>query len=155
MSKCVTLSHGKLGSHDEERLSENVRAVIWQDSQYIKSKMWLVSTFSTFLGVICACASAFSPPEYSACISKDFGHGGTVCVCSEDHCDAFSEGTPLKTGEYAVYTSTKDGDRFKLRKTTFNNSLNSNSPQIGTKLVINASVSFQKILGFGGAFTGA
>ena len=119
-----------------------------------ESKMSLLVTFCKFLVLFCAYASAFSPPKYSDCISKDFGHGGTVCVCSENHCDAFSEGTPLSLGEYAVYTSTKAGDRFTLKTARYNKSLNLNSTQIGTQLIVNASSTFQKILGFGGAFTG-
>ena len=113
-----------------------------------------VKTFSTILGFFLVYARAFSPPKYSTCISKDFGHGGTVCVCSENHCDSFSEGTPLEAGEYAMYTSTKAGDRFKLKTARFNKSLHLNSAQIGALLIVNTSVTFQKILGFGGAFTG-
>ena len=117
--------------------------------------MSLFTTFCSFLGLFIVSTSSFSPPKYSTCISKDFGHGGTVCVCSEKDCDSFSEGSPLSRKEYAVYTSTKAGDRFRLTTATLNNSLNLKSTQTDVQLIVNSSVTFQKILGFGGAFTGA
>ena len=112
------------------------------------------SILCTFLGFFSVYSSAFSPPKYSTCISKDFGHGGTVCVCSEHDCDSFGEGSPLPTEEYAVYTSSKAGDRFKLKTAKFNTTLDLKSTQTGAQLVVNRSVTFQNILGFGGAFTG-
>lgn len=121
----------------------------------LQFKMSLLSTFCTFLGLFIVCTSSFSPPKYSVCISKDFGHGGTVCVCSEKYCDSFSDGSPLSPKAYAVYTSTKSGDRFRLTTSRFNESLNLKSAQTGAQVTVNSSVSFQKILGFGGAFTGA
>ena len=111
-------------------------------------------TFCSFLGLYIASTSSFSPPKYSTCISKDFGHGGTVCVCSEEDCASFSEGSPLSTREYAVYTSTKAGDRFRLTTARLKNTLNLKSVQTGVQLTVNSRVAFQKILGFGGAFTG-
>ena len=116
--------------------------------------MSLFSTFCSFLGLFIVYTCSFSPPKYSKCISKDFGQGGTVCVCSEKDCDSFSEGSPLLTKEYAVYTSTKAGDRFRLTRARLNKSLNLKSVQTGVQLIVNSSVIFQKILGFGGAFTG-
>ena len=101
---------------------------------------------------------AFSPPEYSFCTKKDFSHGGTVCVCSEQHCDSFSEGIPLSFEQYAVYTSSKAGDRFSLRNGTFSNKTRDEKAlpisDDGVKLTLNSNAGFQKILGFGGAFTG-
>ena len=68
--------------------------------------------FSFFFAAI----AQFSPPKYSVCHSKYFGYDGIVCVCSDEvHCDSFSECTPLSKGEYAVYTSSKSGDRFSLK----------------------------------------
>lgn len=102
----------------------------------------------------------FSPPKYSACHSKDFGHGGTVCVCSVEHgCDAFSEGSPLSEQEYAVYTSSKTGDRFNLRtgkvkKPGFSRKLQ-HPAEFEVKFVVNQDEVFQTILGIGGAFTDA
>ncbi len=149
VTNCVTWSRGRMDRTDTRNACRKMRG-----GSVSQSKMSLLSIICTFLSICFVYASAFSPPKYSSCISKDFGHGGTVCVCSEDHCDSFSKGTPLEAEEYAVYTSTKAGDRFKLKTARFNKSLNLNSRQINAKLIVNASVTFQKILGFGGAFTG-
>lgn len=118
------------------------------------SKMSMFLTFCSIVGLSIVSTSSFSPPKYSTCISKDFGHGGTVCVCSEKDCASFSEGSPLSTKEYAVYTSTKAGDRFRLTTARLNNTLTVKSMQTSVQLRVNSSVAFQKILGFGGAFTG-
>lgn len=113
-----------------------------------------VSSFCVQVGLLFALASAISPPQYSKCISKDFGHGGTVCVCSEQFCDSFAWGEPLSAQEYGVYTSSKAGDRFSLKTGRFNKTFGVKSSQTVVKLAVNKSVTFQKILGFGGAFTG-
>ncbi|KAJ7318921.1 hypothetical protein OS493_036793 [Desmophyllum pertusum] len=104
-------------------------------------------------------AVRFSPPEYSACNSKDFGYGGTVCVCSDElECDSFSEGSPLSELEYAVYTSSKAGDRFslrtgKMRQATDRGKLHFSGAEV--KFAVNLGEVFQTILGIGGAFTDA
>ena len=107
-----------------------------------------------FVGLLLGLSGAVSPPKYSKCISKDFGHGGTVCVCSEQFCDSFTWGEPLTAQEYAVYTSSKAGDRFSLQTGRFNKTVGVKSSQTTVKLAVNKTVTFQKILGFGGAFTG-
>ena len=126
--------------------------------------MYLRKAGLLFLSLACCFFSfvatvRFSPPKYSACHSKDFGHGGTVCVCSDEHgCDAFSEGSPLSEQEYAVYTSSKTGDRFNLRtgkikKPGFSRKLQ-HPAEVEVKFVVNQDEVFQTILGIGGAFTG-
>ena len=94
-----------------------------------------------------------SPPKYSACNSKDFGHGGTVCVCTEKYCDGFSQGSALASGEYAVYTSSKTGARFHLETGKFNKTSFEETGRV-VSLSVNSSAKFQEIVGFGGAFTG-
>ena len=103
-------------------------------------------------------AVKFTPPKYSGCHSKDFGYGGTVCVCSEElGCDSFSEGTsPLSKHKYAVYTSSKAGDRFSLKTGKFR--LLSDSEEESTRAEVKFTVDrkevYQKIHGIGGSFTG-
>lgn len=112
-----------------------------------------------------ASAVNFSPPTYSACHSKHFGYDGTVCVCSDElECDSFSEGSgsmsqgsPLSHGEYAVYTSSKAGDRFSLRTGKIQSDSEGSPPhteEAELTFTVNQSEIFQTILGFGGAFTG-
>lgn len=113
-----------------------------------------ISIFLALAGHLLALSNAISPPKYSKCISKDFGHEGTVCICTEQFCDSFTWGEPLSAQEYAVYTSSKAGDRFKLKTASFNKTLGVKSDETTIKLAVNNSVKFQKILGFGGAFTG-
>ena len=163
VATCVTncsIFSWETGLHrrPKERLSQNVRrlCISWSIPfpNQLQSKMSMFLTFCSFLGLSIVSTSSFSPPKYSKCISKDFGHGGTVCVCSEKDCASFSEGSPLSTKEYAVYTSTKAGDRFRLKTARLKSTLNLKSTQTGVQLTVNSSVAFQKILGFGGAFTG-
>lgn len=100
-------------------------------------------------------AGSFSPPKYSDCSKKDFGHGSFVCVCNEDSCDHFDEkgSSPLKPGQFAVYTSSKDGQRFDLKFGMFNKTWRSHSENV-MNLTVDDKVTYQSILGFGGAFTG-
>lgn len=100
-------------------------------------------------------SNAFSPANYTTCNAKDFGHG-FVCVCSEQHCDHFDDAgtsSPLRDGQYAVYTSSKAGARFKLTLGVFNDHLVEAEDGV-TTLTLNESVVYQSVLGFGGAFTG-
>lgn len=101
-------------------------------------------------------AVPFSPPKYSACHSKDFGFDGTVCVCSDElGCDKFGKGSPLSDGEYAVYTSSKAGDRFNLKTGKITKFLDAaRYPDAEINFTVNQTGRFQTILGFGGAFTG-
>ena len=81
-----------------------------------------------------------------------------MCVCSDElECDSFSEGSPLPKHNYAVYTSTKAGDRFNLRTGKIKKASDgSKSPvaEAEVAFTVNQRKVFQKILGFGGAFTG-
>lgn len=102
-------------------------------------------------------ARSYSPPKYSACNKKDFGHGSFVCVCGDqgNECDQFERqgSSPLKPGQFAVYTSSKDGKRFDLKFGMFNKTASSRLDNV-LNLTLDASTSYQSILGFGGAFTG-
>ena len=125
--------------------------------QDMESKAGLV-VVSVLFSFFFASAVQFSPPKYSACHSKDFGHGGTVCVCSDElECDSFSEGSPLPKDSYAVYTSSKAGDRFNLRTGKIKKASDgSKSPVAEAEVAFTVKHRrvFQTILGFGGAFTG-
>ena len=142
-----TSQHPNTGN---ERLLETVAP-----SQIMGGGYFVVFALSSFL----ATAVQFSPPKYSACHSKDFGYGGTVCVCSDElKCDSFSKGrTPLSGHEYAVYTSSKAGDRFRLRTGKARQASEKGKlhfAEAEVKFTVNQSEVFQTILGIGGAFTG-
>ena len=74
-------------------------------------------------------------------------------------CDSFSEGSPLAEQEYAVYTSSKAGDRFSLKtgkirpESPDSERLRSAGNEIPV-FFVNQDEVFQTILGIGGAFTG-
>ena len=132
-----------------ERLLEKVASAQMGGGYFV-----LVAFFSFFTTTV-----QFSPPKYSTCHSKDFGYGGTVCVCSDElECDSFSEGTtPLSEHEYAVYTSSKAGDRFSLRIGRARQALQKEKVHFAeaeVKFTVSQSEVFQTILGIGGAFTG-
>ena len=85
--------------------------------------------------------------EGAFCVPKDFGHGGTVCVCNSSYCDFVGPIERLKSGQYASYTSTLSGLRMERKIENFNSS------DVEISVVIDHSVRYQKMHGFGGAFT--
>ena len=89
----------------------------------------------------------------SPCIPKNFGHGSIVCICNASYCDEFAPDPSLEAKQFVVYTSTKDGLRFN-RTIQKLSERNPSVEEVDLKIKINASVHFQSILGFGGAFTG-
>ena len=54
-----------------EKVEESVSGVS-------QSTMSAILNFCAFAGLLFGFLTAVSPPKYSKCISKDFGHGGTV-----------------------------------------------------------------------------
>ncbi|XP_044265543.1 lysosomal acid glucosylceramidase-like [Tribolium madens] len=84
------------------------------------------------------------------CLSRDYGNGGTVCVCNSEHCDTFPKLEKTEQGHFQVYTSNKDGQRFQKESGEFSqNSEDSTENQV----IIDRSIQYQQIEGFGGAFT--
>ena len=108
----------------------------------------IIFTLAMIIGLIHVSIMTYSP-----CVRKDFGHGSVVCVCNATYCDQFIDEIQLKSGQYVVYTSTKDGQRFN--ESLHNTNGKKKIDQIDLKLVLNASVQYQSIFGFGGAFTGS
>ncbi|KAJ8304057.1 hypothetical protein KUTeg_017640, partial [Tegillarca granosa] len=84
------------------------------------------------------------------CVKRDFGKGSFVCVCNASYCDKVEPNTQLHKGIFSVYTSSKDGDR--LTKQLGKITMNATYKVIAT---INRNIKYQKIIGFGGAFTDA
>ncbi|XP_049830163.1 lysosomal acid glucosylceramidase-like [Schistocerca gregaria] len=85
----------------------------------------------------------------SQCIPKSFGYDSIVCVCNATYCDEFETVTHYPSGKYLLYTSTKDGLRFKK-------SVGSFSPRKGAScltLQVDRGTKYQTVKGFGTAFT--
>lgn len=93
------------------------------------------------------------------CNERDYGNGGTVCVCSEAACDVIPTVVSRTDPDVInIYKSSKKGARFKYSFDYFHNSSRSyqQSNTTKTKTVrIDRDKKFQKIVGFGGAFTDA
>lgn len=81
-------------------------------------------------------------------MSRDYNLGGTVCVCNADHCDTIPKPEKPEPSQYLFYTSNKAGLRFQLEKKTFEKTKLSDN-----QIVINRTEKYQKVLGWGGAFT--
>lgn len=89
---------------------------------------------------------------YSIPCNKRVYKTGIVCVCNVTYCDTLEFKHPEKFGEVLVVTSSRKGLRFKQTETMFS----INSSYVGTNtFIINRQKMFQKIEGFGNAFTGA
>ena len=109
----------------------------------------------TFLLIYLCFTGAYSPPSYSPCHSMTAKYG-IVCVCTEMYCDGFTKSTsPLVEGEFAVYTSSASGERFRLDRGKFRKPKNDTraSSDVLT-LNVDSSTFYQHVMGYGGAFTG-
>lgn len=91
---------------------------------------------------------------------------GIVCVCNETYCDTLEFEYPKESGEVFILSTTKNGlrydqskvsfggDRQRLRDATNQTSFLS-AFSFKQEIYINRNTTFQKIIGFGNAFTGA
>lgn len=73
-----------------------------------------------------------------------------ICVCNDDYCDTIEPVKKIEQGQFLRYTSDKSGLRFEQESGKFTNTTSSKK-----KIVIRSGQVFQKIFGFGGAFTDA
>ncbi|XP_033750563.1 lysosomal acid glucosylceramidase-like [Pecten maximus] len=101
------------------------------------------------LSVILLCFM-YSDTVGTRCALKDFGGDNFVCVCNSTYCDKLDPVTPPPPGGYKLYTSSINGQRLDQ---TFGQL----TPQPSSKVILklNPNVTYQEILGFGGAFTDA
>nr|XP_015837066.1 PREDICTED: glucosylceramidase-like [Tribolium castaneum] len=102
------------------------------------------SSSSRTIGPVTTCKSQ------EECLSKDFGNGGTVCVCNSEHCDTLPKLEKTEEGQFRVYTSNKDGQRFQQKSGVFSKKGKLFSKN---KITIDRSKQYQEIEGFGGAFS--
>uniref|UniRef100_A0A1B6CPQ2 Glucosylceramidase n=1 Tax=Clastoptera arizonana TaxID=38151 RepID=A0A1B6CPQ2_9HEMI len=77
---------------------------------------------------------------------------GIVCVCNATYTDTIEEVGSLLSGQYVSYLSTKDGLRMRKTSGEFTSS-KSTMDSGNTKFTFNPSMTFQKMIGFGGAIT--
>ncbi|XP_031839027.2 lysosomal acid glucosylceramidase-like isoform X1 [Nomia melanderi] len=86
------------------------------------------------------------------CVPRSFGHNKIVCVCNSTYCDTTPDADPKvpPNGRFYWYVSTKDGERLSLKEKEFGDA---HSNLFTLTLTVDSTVRYQKILGFGGAFT--
>jgi len=89
------------------------------------------------------------------CIRRSYGSSSFVCVCNATYCDEAPSVGHLADGFAFKVTSTKEDARFQTSQLSFSTSQLSNSLKEPFTLSINSSIQYQKIHGFGGAFTDA
>ncbi|XP_072389814.1 lysosomal acid glucosylceramidase-like [Diabrotica undecimpunctata] len=148
--------------------------------------------YKTFYLLICAASFGVCS---ETCVSRDYGNGGTVCVCTDSRCHTIPPVQRLPSNQYVVYTSNKQGERLTKSVKTLSNSPpkecrisysdricdnNDNSSikicgerdlnpwvvykegrpyfpsaldTVNPNVYIDTHIQFQKIIGFGGAFT--
>jgi len=86
------------------------------------------------------------------CARRRYDRNSFVCVCNSTYCDAAPSVGPLAAGRATLVLSTRDDARFRTSDLSFvprSNTLNAQ------EIVVNASATYQTIMGFGGAFTDA
>ncbi|KAJ4448142.1 hypothetical protein ANN_10155, partial [Periplaneta americana] len=93
----------------------------------------------------------FSVIADSPCDPREFGEGNVVCVCNRTYCDTISKVIPLPANQFWKYSTTKSGLRFNKTIGSFFNTPCTE----GAHFMINSSIKYQEISGFGGAFTDA
>ncbi|PSN48919.1 hypothetical protein C0J52_03477 [Blattella germanica] len=100
----------------------------------------------TFIAIV---AFNLSDGDDKPCVPREYGARNIVCVCNMTYCDTIQKLPYLAQGEYVKYTTSKAGLRFNKTLGMFNDTFNGK----GTQFVVNLTKTFQKIMGFGGAFT--
>lgn len=80
---------------------------------------------------------------------------GYVCVCNETYCDTLNVEKPKNFGDYIVVSSS-NSERFVVEsKNDIKQQFDLGSKPNAIDLTINQEQKYQKIVGFGGAFTGS
>lgn len=82
---------------------------------------------------------------------------GVVCVCTDDYCDSLDARESEYPDEFLFVTSSSAGDRFSynyghILPASYNRYFGSGAE---TFLGIDSSITYQKVVGFGGAFSGS
>lgn len=85
------------------------------------------------------------------CFPRDFGYGSVVCVCNKTHCDSIDHIQNTDPKKVQVIESNRQGLRFRTSTIGTKNPLS--EPTV--RIHINRNQTYQKILGFGAAFTDA
>ncbi|XP_077513151.1 lysosomal acid glucosylceramidase-like [Amblyomma americanum] len=99
-------------------------------------------------------AAAASATTRLECQPRDYGYSSFVCVCNATYCDSAGDIGPLPSGGAIAFESGKEGLRFAKTTIPFGETTGSTDDS-SARLVINTSITYQEVFGFGGAFTDA
>lgn len=97
----------------------------------------------------------------TVCFHRDFGRGGTVCVCDMTQCDLLGSILKQEPGTAGVYETGKDGSRFLQTAIDFTphdtnfTALAAQTSRVHSVIKIDRESVFQQVIGFGGSFTDA
>lgn len=80
-----------------------------------------------FAAVVKLSAILVTVSALRVCIPRDYGYGGTVCVCNATYCDSTDPVPLFPPRQYYLYTSNREGVRFNLTKKNFGVKLKSRS----------------------------
>ncbi|CAG2114061.1 unnamed protein product, partial [Medioppia subpectinata] len=89
------------------------------------------------------------------CVARDYGHGSVVCVCNQKQCDDLDPLQKTPKGVVTVFETSKSGLRFDKKELKFGDNLGFKANKSQTITVDKSKGVYQKIIGFGGAFTDA
>uniref|UniRef100_L7M0C6 Glucosylceramidase n=1 Tax=Rhipicephalus pulchellus TaxID=72859 RepID=L7M0C6_RHIPC len=93
----------------------------------------------------------------SKCWPRDYGFGSVVCVCNVRYCDFLGDvgRPPPARGQVLTFESNKAGRRFDRTILHLNSKDDPDGGNGTVMLELNPRKTYQKIFGFGGAFTDA
>ncbi|XP_076620978.1 lysosomal acid glucosylceramidase-like [Colletes latitarsis] len=113
-----------------------------------KLPKYIETMWRTFLVV----AFFFVKGSANDCVTRSFGIDQIVCVCNATYCDGLPKNhvEVPEDGSAYWYVSNKKGLRMKLQTVKFNENQSWNAE---STLIIDETKKYQKVLGFGGAFT--
>lgn len=109
---------------------------------------------TTLLILLLSCQH-YSYGEDRKCSPKYVDEESMVCVCNASYCDTIESVAKIDGGRYWMIRSTKAGERFNKIQQSFSKNAFQDGINSSTVLKIDRNQTYQKILGFGGAFTDA
>ncbi|RCN52483.1 hypothetical protein ANCCAN_01527 [Ancylostoma caninum] len=86
---------------------------------------------------------------YRPCAARSLGKNQVICVCNTTYCDNVESVGDLRSGQAVLYYSNEAGRR--LEKSNLEQNVNKTGRNL--ILTLDSRTKFQRILGFGGAFT--
>ncbi|KAG8230905.1 hypothetical protein J437_LFUL002937 [Ladona fulva] len=110
----------------------------------------IFGTLSCLLG-----AANSGSAEQKGCVSRYYGDDSIVCVCNATYCDTLEAPQKGPIGAYALYSSSKDGLRFRHSTGNFSSTPSKESKAGTIVFTVDRTIRYQKVIGFGGAMTDA